>query len=94
MVLLMVILFSTKCFLFVYMDIDLKNKNNNDKAYKLFENSDADLSCLLFKEANLFPSVPTWAVVILWCLLLSDGFRLLGFYEWKLKGFESIKMSF
>ena len=35
----MVILFSTKCFLFIYMYIDLKFK-----AYKLFENSDADLS--------------------------------------------------
>ena len=32
----------------MYMDI-LKLK-----AYKLFENSDADLSWLLFKEANLY----------------------------------------
>ena len=44
----MVILFSTKCFLFVDMYIDLFKL----KAYKLFENSDADLSWLLFKEAN------------------------------------------
>ena len=44
MVLLTVILFSAKFFLFVdiYID-DLKLK-----AYKLFENSDADLSWLLF----------------------------------------------
>ena len=35
----MVILFSTKCFLFVYIYIDLLKL----KAYKLFENSDADL---------------------------------------------------
>ena len=41
MVSLMVTLFSTKCFLFVYMYIDLFKL----KAYKLFENSDADLSC-------------------------------------------------
>ena len=34
------ILFSTKCFLFVYVDKDLLRL----KAYKLFENSDADLS--------------------------------------------------
>ena len=40
----MVILFSTKCFLFVYMYIDLSKL----KAYELFENSDADLSWLLF----------------------------------------------
>ena len=40
----MVILFSTKCFLFVYFCIDLLKL----KAYKLFENSDADLSWLLF----------------------------------------------
>ena len=44
MVSLMVILFSTKCFLFVYMYIDLLKL----KAYKAFENSDADLSWLLF----------------------------------------------
>ena len=40
----MVILFSTKCFVFVYTYIDLLRL----KAYKLFENSDADLSWLLF----------------------------------------------
>ena len=46
----MIILFSTKCFLFVYMyNIDLFKL----KAYKVFENSDADLSWLFFKEANL-----------------------------------------
>ena len=47
MVSLMVILFSAKCFLFVYMYIDILKL----KAYKLFENtqdSDADLSWLLF----------------------------------------------
>ena len=46
MVSLMVILFSAKCFLFVYMYIDLLKL----KAYKLYENtqnSDADLSWLL-----------------------------------------------
>ena len=47
---LMVIPLSTKCFLFIYMYIDLLKR----KAYKLFENSDADLSWLLFKEANFF----------------------------------------
>ena len=45
----MVILFSTKCFLFVYMYIDLLKF----KAYKLFENSDADLSWLLFQRSQL-----------------------------------------
>ena len=40
----MVIVFSTKCFLVVYIYIDLIKL----KAYKLFENSDADLSWLLF----------------------------------------------
>ena len=44
MVSLAVILFSTKCFLFVYIYIDLLKL----KAYKLFENSNADLSWLLF----------------------------------------------
>ena len=46
----MVFLFSTKCFLFIYLYIDLLKLT----AYKLFENSDADLSWLLFfNEANL-----------------------------------------
>ena len=55
-VLLAVILFSTKCFLFVYIYIDLLKL----KAYKLFENSDADLSWLLllffffFKKPTCF----------------------------------------
>ena len=40
----MVNLFSTKCFLLVYIYIDLLKL----KAYKLFEDSDADLSWLLF----------------------------------------------
>ena len=44
MVSLTVILFSTKCFLFVYIYLDVLKL----KAYKLFENSDADLSWLLF----------------------------------------------
>ena len=42
----MVILFSTKCFLFVYIYIDLLKL----KAYKLFKNDDADLSWLLFSS--------------------------------------------
>ena len=41
---LTVILLGTKCFLFVYMYIDVLKL----KAYELFENSDADLSRLLF----------------------------------------------
>ena len=41
-----VILYSTKCFLFVYIYTDLSKL----KAYKLFENSS------LFKEANLCSS--------------------------------------
>ena len=45
----MVILFSTKCFLFVYMFIVLLKL----KAYKLFENIDADLSWLLFQRSQL-----------------------------------------
>ena len=49
MVSLMVILFSTKCFLFAYMYIDLLKL----KAYKLFENSDADLFWLLFQRSQL-----------------------------------------
>ena len=44
MVSLMVIPFSTKYFLFVYMYIDLLKL----KVCKLFENSDADLSWLFF----------------------------------------------
>ena len=52
MVSLMVILFSKKFFLFVYMYIDLLKL----KANKLFENSDADLQWLLFflKEGNFY----------------------------------------
>ena len=53
MVSLMVILFSTKCFLFVYMYIFLLKL----KAYKLFEDSDADLSRVYFlKKPNCFTS--------------------------------------
>ena len=45
MISILIILFSTKCFLFVYMYyIDLLKL----KAYNFFENSDADLSWLLF----------------------------------------------
>ena len=51
----------------------------------------ASCSC---KNRPWFPSVSTWAVVILQFLLLSDGFQLLGFYEWKFKGFGSIRMIF
>ena len=48
----MVILFSTNCFLFIYMYIDL----SKNKAYKPFKDSEADLSWLFFffKEANLY----------------------------------------
>ena len=49
MVSLMVILFSTKCFLFVYMYIDLSKR----KAYKVFETSDANLPWLLFYRSQL-----------------------------------------
>ena len=49
MVSLMVILFSTKRFLFVYMYIDMLKI----KAYKLFENSDTDLSWLHFNRSQL-----------------------------------------
>ena len=57
MVPLMIILFSTKCFLFVYMYIDLLKL----KAYKIFENSDADLSWLLFLKK---PTCMTLAVKV------------------------------
>ena len=40
----MVNLFNAKCFLFAYMYIDLLKL----KAYKVFENVDADFSWLLF----------------------------------------------
>ena len=40
------------------------------------------------------PSLSTWAVVNLLFLLLSDGFRLLGFNERKLYGFGSMKSFF
>ena len=50
MVSLMVILFSTKCSLFVYMYIDLLKL----KAYKLFENSDSDLSLLFVLSQLVF----------------------------------------
>ena len=36
----------------------------------------------------------TWAVVNLYFFLLFDRFRLLGFYEWKSKGFGCIWMIF
>ena len=46
-----------KMLLFVYIYIDLLKL----KAYKLFENCDADLSWLLFfKEANLYTTFVTW----------------------------------
>ena len=51
MISLMVILFSAKCFLFVYMYIDLLKL----KACKLFENSDADLSWLPFLKKPTCP---------------------------------------
>ena len=50
MVSLMVILFSAKCFLFVYMCIDVLKL----KAYKLFENSNPDLSWLLFLKKKTY----------------------------------------
>ena len=52
MISLMAILFSTKCFLFVYMYIDLWKL----KAYKLFENSDAD-SWFVLKKPTCFTCV-------------------------------------
>ena len=48
---IIVIIFSTKCFLFVYMYL-LKCKANK---LHVFENIDADLSCILF---NTFPNKP------------------------------------
>ena len=45
----MATVFSTKCFLFVYMYIDLLKL----KAYVLFENSDADLASFLKKPAYI-----------------------------------------
>ena len=52
MVSIMIILFSTKCCLFVYMYIDLLKL----KTYKLFEKSDADLSWLFFlKKPTCYP---------------------------------------
>ena len=53
MVSLMVILFSRKCFLFIYMYIDLLKL----KGYKVFENSDADLSWFLFKRSHLVHNI-------------------------------------
>ena len=50
MVSFMVILFSTEYLLLIYMYIDILKL----KTYKLFENSDADLSGFFFKEANLY----------------------------------------
>ena len=63
------ILFSTKCSLFVYTYIDLLKL----KAYKLFENSDADLYWLLFERSQLvatafisllLPSIVTMMYII------------------------------
>ena len=51
---LMVILFIAKRVLFLYLYIGLLKL----KVYKLFENNDADLSWLLFKEANLYGLKP------------------------------------
>ena len=45
----MFILFYTKCFLIVYVYTDL----SKPKAYKLFENSDADLFWLLFLKKQI-----------------------------------------
>ena len=55
MVSLTVTLFSTKCFLFVYMYIDLFKL----KAYKLFENSDGDLnlSSILLRSLSYSTSI-------------------------------------
>ena len=68
----MVILFSTKCFLFVYMYIDLLKL----KAYKLFENSDADLSWLLFYRNNLLLSMFDYGVNLEFIFLL--GFTVIA----------------
>ena len=43
---------------------------------------------------DIFPSVSTWAVVNPLFLLLSGGFRLIVFNEWKSKGFGGIRMIF
>ena len=56
MVSLIIILSNTKCFLFVYMYIDLLKL----KAYKLFENSDADLSWFLFQRSQLVNVLQGW----------------------------------
>ena len=66
MVSLMVILFKAKCFMFVYIYVDLLKL----KAYKLFENIDADLSWLLFKEANLFNNISIYQVVSDWLIAI------------------------
>ena len=54
---LIVVLFNKKCFLFVYIYIDLFKL----KAYKPFENSVADLSWLLFSspEHNVLKGGPS-----------------------------------
>ena len=46
------------------------------------------------KNRPCFPLVSTWAMVGLQFLLLADGFRLLGFYEWNSKGFGRMRMTF
>ena len=47
----------------------------------LFEASPVYFQHVNERAAPCFPSVSTWAVVNLLFHLLSDGFRLLGFYE-------------
>ena len=61
------ILFSTKCFLFVYMYIDLLKL----QAYKLFKNSEAHLSWLLFFRSQLVLGFTTTSTVkvIFWRLV-------------------------
>ena len=59
----MVILFSTKCFLFVYMYIDLLKL----KAHKLFENSEAGLSWLLF-FAYIMQTKDSHEIAMTWIL--------------------------
>ena len=68
----MVILFKTKCVLFVYMYIDLSEL----LAYKLFENSDADLSWLLF--LNKSTCLKNYSLTTVKCTCIGYTFFLGG----------------
>ena len=56
----MVILFSTKYLLFVDIYIDL----SKFKAYKLFENSGADISWLLFQRSQLVSNIHGFQLIL------------------------------